>query len=150
MGTPSIKLSKVEKCYDKMAFMRCKLSRLNAPGTALHWYPLVSFISGEFSFLLPWGNKNGNPQYKAQKGTNCWNKIGLMRRKWSRLNAPGTDTHWSHSFLEKSLISCRGAIKMGTPSIKLRRVENCLNKMGLIGCKRSSLNPPGTDIPLGY
>ena len=35
--------------------------------------------------------------------------------------------------------------KNGLPSIKVKKVENFLNKRGLIGCKWFSLNAPGTE-----
>ena len=33
------------------------------------------------------------------------------------------------------------------PSIKVEKFENLGNKIGLTGCKWSSLNAPGTDTP---
>ena len=36
------------------------------------------------------------------------------------------------------------------PSIKMRDLENCQSKMGLKGCKWSSLNSQGTPIPLSH
>ena len=34
------------------------------------------------------------------------------------------------------------------PSIKMKQIENCQDKMGLKGCKWSSLNVPGTETPV--
>ena len=36
------------------------------------------------------------------------------------------------------------------PSMKVKKVENFLEKMGLKGCKRSNLNAPGTETPLSH
>ena len=36
------------------------------------------------------------------------------------------------------------------PSIKVKKVENFRNKMGLMGCKCSSLNAPGNENPLSH
>ena len=40
--------------------------------------------------------------------------------------------------------------KKWPPSIKVKQIENCQNKMGLKGCKWSSLNAPGTENPLSH
>ena len=34
--------------------------------------------------------------------------------------------------------------------MKVQQMENYKNKMGLKGCKWSSLNAPGTETPLSY
>ena len=36
------------------------------------------------------------------------------------------------------------------PSMKVKKLENVLNKRGLKGCKWSSLNAPGTENPLSH
>ena len=75
----------------------------------------------------------------------------LKGSKWSSMNAPGTQAPLSHSVLELnfslfSLLALWGN-KYCPPSIKMNQIENCQNKI-LKGCKRSSLNFPGTQTPL--
>ena len=36
------------------------------------------------------------------------------------------------------------------PSMKVKKLENFQNKKGLMGCKWSSLNAPGTENPLSH
>ena len=40
--------------------------------------------------------------------------------------------------------------KNGLPSMKVKTLENFQNKIGLKGCKWSSLNAPGTQTPLSH
>ena len=41
-----------------------------------------------------------------------------------------------------------GIIRIGLPSIKMQKLENLGNTIGLTGCKGSSLNVPGTETPV--
>ena len=105
-----------------------------------------------FSLLALWGSKNWPPSIKIKQIENCQIKIGLKGCKWSSLNAPGTQAPLSHSLLEWdfslfSLLALWGN-KNWPPSIKMKQIENCQNKMGLKGCKWSSLNASGTQTPL--
>ena len=80
--------------------------------------------------------------------------MGLKGCKWANLNAPGTQNPLSHPFLELefslfSLLALWGN-KNWPPSIKVKQIENCQNKMGLKGCKWSSLNATGTENPLSH
>ena len=117
------------------------------PLSAIHFWRIP------FSHFLPsplWGNKNWPPRIKVKKLENLGNKIGLTGCKWSSLNAPGTETPESHPFLENSLFSYSafsGVIRIGLPSINGEKLVNFWNKMGLTGCKWSSLNAPGTGTP---
>merc|ERR1712079_848077 len=56
---------------------------------------------------------------------------------------------WNWKFSPLSLLALWGN-KNWTPSIKARQIENCQNKMGLKGCKWSSLNAPSTQTPLSH
>ena len=49
------------------------------------------------------------------------------------MKAPCTETPWSYPYLENSLFSFPGVIKMGTPNIKLTRRENFLKQNGING-----------------
>ena len=107
-----------------------------------------------FSLLALWGNKNWPPSMKMEKVKNCRNKMGLKGCKWSSLNAAGTQTPLCHSILELrfslfSVLALWGN-KKWPPSIKVQQMENFKNKMGLKGCKWSSLNAPGTQTPLSH
>ena len=80
--------------------------------------------------------------------------MGLKGCKWSSLNPPGTQTPLSHLVLKLdfslfSLLALWGN-KKWPPSMKVQQIENCQNKMGLKGCKWSSLNAPGTQTPLSH
>ena len=77
-----------------------------------------------------------------------------MGCKWSSLNAPGTGNPLSHSVLELEespfpIIGPWGN-KKWLPSIKVKKLQNYQNKSGLMGCKWSSLNAPGTEKPLSH
>ena len=82
---------------------------------------------------------------------NCQDKMGLNGWKWSSLNAPGTHTPLSHSILEldSSLFSllAHWANKNWPPSMKVQQIENCQNKIGLIGWKCEC---PGHSHPLSH
>ena len=41
-----------------------------------------------------------------------------------------------------------GVIRIGLSSMKVKKLENLENKIGLTGCKWSSLNAIGTETPL--
>ena len=107
-----------------------------------------------FSLIALWGKKNWPPRMKVQQIGNCQNKMGLKGCKWSSLNAPGTQTPLSHSVLEMDFSLFSLAALWGNrnwpPSMKVRQIENELNKIGLNWCKRSSLNAPGTENPLSH
>ena len=120
------------------------------PQALKHLY-LIQFWNWEnslFSLLALWGNKNWPPSITMREIENFHNKMGLKGCKWPSLNSPRTHTPLSHSFLELeiflfSLLALLGN-KKWPPSIKMKQIENCQNKMGLMGCKWSSLNAPGT------
>ena len=124
-----------------------KWSSLNAPGTE---NPLthsgLELDFSLFSLLALWGDKNWPPSIKREQIENCRNKMGLKGCNWSSLNVPGTQTPLSHSvlgldFSPFSLLALWGN-KNWPPSIKVKQIENCQNKVGLEGCKWSSLNAP--------
>ena len=107
-----------------------------------------------FSLLALWGNKNWPPSMKVQQMENSQNKMGLKGCKCSSLNALGTQTPLSHSVLELhfslfSLLALWGN-KKWSPSMKVQQMENSKNKMGIKGCKWSSLDAPGTHSPLSH
>ena len=124
-----------------------------------HSNPSASSIFGVgifslFSLFALMGNKNWPPSIKMKQIENYKNKMGLKGCKWSSLNAPGTQTCVSHSVLELdfllfSLLALWGN-KKWPPSIKMKQIENCQNKMGWKGCKWSSLNALSTQTPLSH
>ena len=70
------------------------------------------------------------------------------------LNAPGTETPQSHHIESWKnspfpLLALWGN-KNGLPSKKVKKLENFQNKMGLKGCRWSSLNAPGTETPQSH
>ena len=88
---------------------------------------------------------------KVKKLEKFQNKMGLKGCKWSSLNAPGTETPQSHPYWELGdspfpLLALWGN-KIGLPSMKVKKFEKFQNKIGLKGCKWSSLNAPGTETP---
>ena len=63
---------------------------------------LIQFWSWRNSLsplLALWGNKNWPPSMKVKKLENYQKVRGAKGCKWSSLNAPGTETPLSHSFL---------------------------------------------------
>merc|ERR1739842_5838 len=101
-----------------------------------------------------WGNKNGLPSMKVKKLETFQNKSGLKGCKWSSLNAPGTETPQSYPYWERgnspnSHIALWGNMN-GLPSMKVKKLKIFQNKMGVKGCKWSSLDAPGTESPLSH
>ena len=77
-----------------------------------------------------------------------------MGCNWSGLNAPGTGNPLSHPVLKLDefpfpIIGLWGN-KNWPPSMKVKKMENFGNKSGLMGCKWSSWNAPGTGNPLSH
>ena len=56
---------------------------------------------------------------------------------------------WNWQNSPFSLIALWGN-KNWPPSMKVKNFENCQIKSGLKGCQWSSLNAPGTEIPLSH
>ena len=86
---------------------------------------------------------------KVKKLKIFWNKMGSMGCKWPSLNAPGIENPLPHSILKLDespfpLLAFWGN-KNKPPSMKVKKLENLYNKMGLMGCKWPSLNAPGTE-----
>ena len=95
------------------------------------------------------------PDYYGSLGK-MWKYFGTKseRRLLIVLNAPGTETPQSHHIESWKnspfpLLALWGN-KNGLPSMKVKELENFQNKMGLKGCKWSSLNAPGTETPQSY
>ena len=81
--------------------------------------------------------------------------MGLKGCKWSSLNTPGTKTPLSHPFMKLGespflTISPLGYNKNWPASMKVRKMKNYQNKMGLKCCKWSSLNTLGTEKSCFY
>ena len=111
---------------------------------------LVHFWSWEnspFSVLALWGNKNWPHSIKVKQFKNLRNIIGANGCKWSNLNAPGTQNPLSCPFL--SLLALWGN-KNWPPRMKVKKLQNLWNKIGLKGCNWSSLNAPGTENSLWH
>ena len=118
---------------------------------------LIHFWSWEnslFSVLALRGNNNWPPSIKVKQIEIFQVKMRLKGCKWSSLNVPGTQIPLSHFFWswEISLFSVLAlwGNKNWLPSIKVKQIEIFQNKMSLKGCKWSSLNAPGTQIPLSH
>ena len=98
---PSMKLKKLKIFWNKMGSMGCKWSSLNAPGTENPLsHSILKLDESPFPLLALWGNKNWPPSMKVKKLVNYQNKSCSKGCQWSRLNAPGTQTHLSHPILE--------------------------------------------------
>ena len=91
---------------------------------------------------------------KVKKSENYQNKNGPRDCKWSSLNVQGNEIHLYHPFWSwenspVSLLALWGN-KNGLPSMKVKMLENYLNKSGQNYCKWSSLNTQGTEIHLHH
>ena len=78
-----------------------------------------------------------------------------MGCKWSSFNAPGTGNPLSHIVLGLDYFPFFPLLalwdnKNWPPSMKVKKLKNFQNKRGLMGCKGSSLNAPGTGNPLSH
>ena len=108
----------------------------------------MSFDSSDHQYIHnPW-----LPSMNVKMFEKLQNKIGTKGCKWSSLNATGTETiihigSWENSPF--SLLALWGN-KNGLPSMKVKELEKFQNKMGLKGCKWSSLNAPGTENSLSH
>ena len=116
-----------------------------------------SWENSPFLLLALWGNKNGLPSMKRKELENFQNKSGLKGCKWSSLNAPGTETPQSHAYWERVILPTPIISPLGLwgnknwlPSMKWEKLKIFQNKMGLKGCKWSSLNAPGTETPQSH
>ena len=124
---------------------------------ALKTHSLILFWGCEnslFPLLALWGNKNWLPSMKVKNLKLCQTKIGLKGCKWSSLNVPSKENPLSHSFLALRefhfpIIGLRGN-KNWLPSMKVKKLKICQNKIGLIGCNGSNLNAPGIENPLSH
>ena len=80
------------------------------------------------------------------------NKMGLKACKWSMPQAlkPLSLIHFlSWENFPFSLLALWGN-KNGLPSMKVKKLEKCQNKIGFRDCKWSSLNAPGTETPQSH
>ena len=92
---------------------------------------------------------------KVKKLQKYGNESGLMDCKWSSLNAQVTENLLSHPILElgefpSPIIGPLWGNKNWLPSIKVKKLEKFEYKMGLMDCKWSSLNAPGTENFLSH
>ena len=72
-----------------------------------------------------------------------------------QFECPNHSNSWVSSILKVGRISLFSVLalwgnKNWTPSIKVKQIEISQNKMGLKGCKWSSMNAPGTRTPLSH
>ena len=134
----------MEIFWNKISLTGCKWSNLNTPSTET---PVSHPLWGDSPFLIfSCGEKRiGLPSKKLRKLEIFWNTISLTGCKWSNLNAPSIETPVSHSLWGDSLflIFSSWVIKIGLPSINIRKLENVWNKTSSTGCKWSSLSFPG-------
>ena len=56
---------------------------------------------------------------------------------------------WSWQISLFSLLALWGN-KKWAPSIKMKQIKNCSDKLGLMGCRWSNLNAPATQTPLSH
>ena len=123
-----------------------------------HSKPSVSFSFGVgrmslFSILALWGNKNWPPQYECEK----YGKFSKSER-CKGLQMVQFDSPWhlkssvSSSFkvgwIPFSHYWPSGVIRIGLPSMKVKKFETFQNKRGSTCCKWPNLNAPGTQTPL--
>ena len=109
----------------------------------LHW------MNSLFQSLALWGNKNWPPSVKVKKLEKFGNKSGSIGCKWSSLNAPCNENPLPHSVLGLwefpfPIIGLWGN-KNWLSIMKVKKLENFKNKMGLKCCKWSSIIAPSTE-----
>ena len=105
-----------------------------------------------FSFSPLWGNKKWEPLYnKAQDdgkflGQNQLDRLQMVQFECPRYRNPCvlSDFGWIHF----SHFPLSGVIRNGSPSIKLKMMEQFWDKISFTGCKCSSLNTLGTETPV--
>ena len=124
-----------------------------------HWNPSVSshpFLElGEFPFLIISPLDELGPQYESEKVGNFPEQNWLKGLQIVQFECP---RHWNpsaSSIFEVGRISLFPLLalwgnKNGLPSMKVKKLKIFQNKMGLKGCKWSSLNAPGTETPLPH
>ena len=117
---------------------------MNATGTE---FPLFHhFLDDSFFSFSARGNKNLAPQYKGEKVGKFGEQKWLNRLQMVQLNAPGTEFPLFHHFLDDSFVPFSAwGNKNWPPSIKVKKLENFGNKIGLREWKGSSLNASGTE-----
>ena len=98
---PSMKVKKFKIFWNKMGWMGCKWSSLNAAGIEIYlFHPILELGESPSPLLALWGNKNWPPSMKVKKLKIFLNKMGSMGCKWSSLNAPSTENLFSQSILK--------------------------------------------------
>ena len=100
--TPLYESQQIGKHLGQNQFNRLQMVQFECPRYRNN---CVSFTAERIPFLIFSSGviRNGIPSIKLRTIENFWDKISLTGCKWSSLNAPGTDTPVSHSFLGESL-----------------------------------------------
>ena len=129
-------------------------------GCPKHSKPTVSFSFGVgrmslSSILALWGNKNWPPQYEGEK---CGKFSKSERCKGLQMVQFDSPWHLKSSVSSSFKVGWipfshywpSGVIRIGLPSMKVKKMEKFQSKSGLMGCKWSSLNATGTGNPLSH
>ena len=124
-----------------------------------HWKPTASFFSRDekFPFSQYWPSgviRIGSPVWKCKS----WKNIKTKLAEWAAngpvwmaqaLKTLSLIQFWCQKNSLFPLLALWGN-KNWLPSMKVKKLENYQNKIGLKDCKWSSLNAPGTQNPLSH
>ena len=122
-----------------------------------HSKPTVSFSfevgrMSLSSILALWGNKNWPPQYEGEK----YGKFSKSERckglQMVQFDSPrhlksSVSSSFKVGWIPFSHYWPSGVIRIGLPSMKVKKFETFQNKRGSTCCKWPNLNTPGTQTP---
>ena len=98
-----------------------------------------------------WGNKNWAPQYKDVKVGKFWeqnwlHRLQMVQFECPRHSNPCVSLRLGEIQFHIFSLPLSGVIRIGLSSIRLKKLENLGNTIGLTGCKWFSLNAPGARV----
>ena len=117
---------------------------------------LIQFLSWENSLsciLALWGNKNWPPQYEGEKDRIIWECERCKGLQMVQFDSPwhlksSVSSSFKVGWIPFSHYWPSGVIRIGLPSMKVKKFETFQNKRGSTCCKWPNLNAPGTQTPL--
>ena len=122
-----------------------------------HSKPTVSFSFGVgrmslSSILALWGNKNWPPQYEGEKYGKFSKSEGCKGLQMVQFDSPwhlksSVSSSFKVGWIPFSHYWLSGVIRIGLPSMKVKKFETFQNKGGSTCCKWPNLNAPCTQTP---
>ena len=149
---PQYKDVEVAKFREQNWLNRLQMVQFECPR---HSNPCVSLRLGEFHFpifslplsgVIRIGLPNKDVEVAKFREQNWLNTLQMVQFECpSHLNPCVSLFDWENSIFPLSAF-LSGVIRIGLPSIKMKKLQNLGNTIGLTGCKWFSLNAPGARV----